>query len=36
MERSVFIHKPHADKQIRIILTVEPVNAVLSEKRADR
>ena len=32
MERSVFIHKPHADKQIRIILAVEPVNAVLSEE----
>ena len=32
MERSVFIHKPHADKQIRIILIVEPVNAALSEK----
>ena len=33
MERSVFIHKAHADEQIRIILAVEPVNAVLSEKR---
>ena len=32
MERTVFIHKPHADKQIRIILAVEPVNAVLSEE----
>ena len=32
MERPVFIHKPHADKQIRIILAVEPVNAVLSEE----
>ena len=32
MERPVFIHKPHADEQIRIILAVEPVNAVLSEE----
>lgn len=32
MERPVFIHKPHADEQVRIILAVEPVNAVLSEK----
>ena len=32
MERPVFIHKLHADEQIRIILAVEPVNAVLSEE----
>ena len=33
MERTAFIHKAHTDKQIRIILAVEPVNAVLSEER---
>ena len=33
MERPVFIHKAHTDKQIRIILAVKPVNAALSEER---
>ena len=32
MERPIFIHKAHADEQIRIILAVEPVNAVLSKE----
>ena len=32
MERPIFIHKAHADEQIRIILIVETVNAALSEE----